>query len=291
MSITSSSQLAADLDQIHHGKSGQLGQILLQSGVVTSEQLREAILKQASLLHGERLGRVLQRLGYASAEAIQEALAGKLGLPFVNLFEFDIDTETIELVPVEYARKHVLIPLMRHRDRLVVAMEDPSDHECLQMLHFITGQTIEPVMAVREGIEYCISQFYGPHDDAEVLRDLPQDQPHLTEARARELAENKPTVRLVNNLIYDAIHRRASDIHIRPCEKDVEIFFRIDGSLIKIRSFQKGLLAAAVSRIKIIGGMNIAEHRLPQDGRTKMNLQDRAIDLRLSVIPTIYGSV
>ena len=210
-------------------------------------------------------------MGFASDHQIRNALSCCLEIPNVNLTEFDIEPEVMKLIPAEFARTHSLIPLMLHKDRLIVAMEDPSNSEALNMLHFMSGHVIEHVLGAAEEIDYAISQHYGTSDIEDVLNALPinTNTNSWEEQQAIKLATDRPTVRLINNLILDAITRKASDIHIRPNEHSVDILFRIDGSLIKIRNFDKKMLPTAVARIKIISGMNIAERRLPQDGRTK----------------------
>jgi type IV pilus assembly protein PilB len=289
--ISSRQELSEALTHPHHYEHRHLGQILFQAGIINSKQLKEAILEQSTNAKGELLGRIIKRMGFATDHQIRNALSLCLEIPYVHLSEFDIDVEVLKHVPAEFARSHALIPIMLHKDRLVVVMEDPSNSETLNMLHFISGHIIEPVLGSAEEIDYAISQYYGTSDIEDVLNNL-QLSPHINtweEQQAIKLATDRPTVRLINNLIIDAVTRRASDIHIRPGEKSVDILFRIDGSLIKIRSFDKKMLPAAVARIKIISGMNIAEHRLPQDGRTKTRHKDNDIDLRVSIMPTIHG--
>lgn len=268
-----------------------LGQILFQTGIINARQLKEAILEQTNNTPNERLGSIIKRLGFASDHQIRHALSCCLEIPYVHLTEFDIDATMLKHIPAEFARAHSLIPLMLHDDRLVVAMEDPSDTETLNMLHFMSGHVIEHVLSSSEEIDYAISQFYGTSDIEDVLKNLPIN-PHNNsweEQQAIKLASDRPTVRLITNLIIDAVARKASDIHIRPGAHTVDILFRVDGSLAKIRTFDKKMLPAAVARIKIISGMNIAEHRLPQDGRSKIKHKGRDIDLRISVMPTIHG--
>jgi len=289
--ITNRTQLAEALETTRTFERRHLGQILFQSGVITSRQLKDAIVEQSENAKGERLGRIISRMGYATDHQIRDALSCCLEIPFVQLNGFDVQLETLKHVPAEFARNHSLIPVMMHKDRLVVAMEDPTDTDTLNMLHFLAGNVIEPVLSSAEDIEYAISQHYGSTDAEDVLKELPVTSrlTYWEEQQARKLASDRPTVKLIHNLIVDAINRRASDIHIRPKQHEVDILFRIDGSLVKVRSVDKKLLPAAVARIKIIGGMNIAEHRIPQDGRTKVKNKDNTIDLRISIMPTIHG--
>lgn len=289
--ISSRQELSEVLMHPRHYEHRHLGQILFQTGIISSKQLKEAIIEQSTKAKGERLGRIIKRMGFATDHQIRNALSNCLEIPYIRLSEFDVDSEVLKHVPAEFARSHALIPIMFFKERLVVAMEDPSNSETLNLLHFISGHIIEPVLGSAEEIDYAISQYYGTSDIEDVLNNLPLN-PHTNtweEQQAIKLATDRPTVRLINNLIIDAVTRKASDIHIRPGEKEVDILFRIDGSLIKIRSFDKKMLAAAVARIKIISGMNIAEHRLPQDGRTKTRHKEHDIDLRVSIMPTIHG--
>ena len=291
MAINCSSELVEALNKPRRFQHKHIGEILLQTGIITNKQLQQAITEKASKYKTERLGKVISKLGFATEHQIINALACCLEIPFIQLSSFEITHDIVDQVPAEFARAHGLIPLIIHKERLVIALEDPTDTDTLNMLHFITGHIIEPVISSPEEIEYAISQHYGQSDDEEVLKELPTDTKlsQWEEQQARKQAKDKPTVKLIHNLIIDAINRRASDIHIRPKEHEVDILFRVDGSLMKIRSFDRSLLSASVARIKIIGGMNIAEHRVPQDGRTKVKTKDKVIDLRISIIPTIHG--
>ncbi len=289
--ITSRTQLSQALETTRTFERRHLGQILFQAGILTSTQLKEAMEEQAKGGKTERLGKIISRLGFATDHQIRNALSCCLELPFVQLSDFDIQTDTLKHVPAEFARSHALIPLMMHKDRLVVAMEDPTDTDTVNMLHFLSGNVIEPVLSSAEDIDFAVSQHYGTSDAEEVLKELPitSKLTNWEEQQARKLATDRPTVKMIHNLIVDAINRRASDIHIRPKEHEVDILFRVDGSLLKIRTVDKKLLPAMVARIKIIGGMNIAEHRVPQDGRSKVTNKDNMIDLRISIMPTIHG--
>lgn len=289
--ISSPLQLTESLEKSKSYQHKHLGQILLRTGIINPQQLTTALRKQVAEGKKEMLGQVLKSLGYVSDHQVKNALSVCLEIPYVQLSGFEIDENLLKLVPAEFARTHTVIPIMSHKDRLVVAMDDPSDNETINLLHFLSEQVIEPVLSSADDIEYSISKYYGSADIDDVLKDMPSTSINNSwEAQqAIKLASDKPTVRLIHNLITDAITRRASDIHIRPQEKSVDILYRIDGSLIKIRSFDNKMLPAAVARIKIISGMNIAEHRLPQDGRTKITSKDKSVDLRVSIMPTIHG--
>lgn len=291
MFITSPQQLEESLSTVSQFEHKHIGQVLYQSGVITAKQLKDAL--QYQIQHGKTdlLGHILQQLGYVTDDQVRTALAECLKMPYVKLSGFELNEQLISCIPAEFARSRLVVPIYAHKDRLVVAMENPADNETINMLNFLSERVIEPVISSAEDIEMAISNYYGSSDIEAVLKSMPSiARANSWEAQqAIKLASDKPTVRLVHNLIADAVTRRASDIHIRPKEHSVDILYRIDGSLLKIRSFDRQMLPAAVARIKIISGMNIAEHRLPQDGRTKITNKDNTVDLRVSIIPTIHG--
>ncbi len=270
----------------------QIGKILVDEGLVTEKQLNEALEIQA----GDpklRLGEILQNQGMATHETIISTLAEKLGLPFVKLKDFEVDPICLNRLPVDVARRHQVLPLMVHDRRLVVAMEDPTDQETIHLLRFLAGTSLEIVVATKGELQAAINRHYGDTEQESAIGDLGLEQqvdPDEDERRAMEqLGSERPIVRLVTNIIREGIKRRASDIHIQPQDGRVDLIYRIDGSLVYIRKLAKALLPAVVSRIKIIGRMNIAERRLPQDGRTRVVEGDAVCDLRMSVIPTSQG--
>lgn len=289
--ISNKQQLSESLEKVRTFEHRRLGQVLFQTGIITSHQLKDALLEQKQHNNGEHIGHILCRLGFASDHQIRNALSLCMEIPFVQLNQFDVEVDELRHVPAEFARSHSIIPIMMHKDRLVVAMEDPSNSETLDLLFFMSGRVVEPVLSSAEDIDYAISKYYGKSDIEDVLNDLSTGvKVNNWEAQqAVKLASDRPTVRLIHNLIVDAITRHASDIHIRPKEHEVDILFRLDGSLVKIRSFDKKMLPSAVARIKIIGGMDISERRLPQDGRSKIENKGHMVDLRISIMPTIHG--
>lgn len=276
------------------GMPGDIRSLLVQEGFVSEEQLFE-LMEERGLGSSNyaALGALLIQRGFIDDEDYSRLYACAVGLPFVRLHTFEVDASVLEVIPVDIARQHVLMPLMFCDDKLVVAMHDPMDHDVVALLGFLSGRVVMEVVASRANIEQSISRYYSPSDDEDVLQDLsiytPSSGQDITEAESIRLAEEKPTVRLVHHIIVDAVNSRASDIHIRPAEHRVDLLFRIDGALLKVRSFAKKLLPAVVSRIKIFGGMNVAEHRLPQDGQARVEHHRRVVDMRVSVIPSIYG--
>ncbi|MDF1587989.1 MAG: GspE/PulE family protein [Gammaproteobacteria bacterium] len=220
----------------------------------------------------------------------EQKLAEQLDIPFVKLHNYNFNEAVLALIPAEFARSHNVIPLQVDKARLLVAAANPMQQNLYQMLGFITGLSIDIAVATLKDIQWAVQHYYGVQDDELALESIDN---HLNnEAGVQELerlGSERPIVRLVSNIIRDAIERNASDIHIRPREKNVELIYRLDGSLTTIRFISKTLLAAVVSRIKIIGGMNIAERRIPQDGRSCVHTGDATVDLRISIMPTVEG--
>jgi len=265
-----------------------LGNLLLECGVITSSQLEKALSHQHEHPELGRLGQVLLELKMISAERLGLTLAQQLGIAQVSLENFDIQPECVKLVPESLARRYLVVPLMLDGERLIVASPDPTHCELLHLLGFVTGKPVEAVLANANEVEQAISRLYASATAHELPENEASEQ-SLSLHRIKQLAEDPPTVRFVDSLLEEAISRRASDIHLRPGEHDVVILLRIDGVLLEIRRVKHSNLSAIVSRIKIIGGMNIAERRLPQDGRHMVRQGERTIDLRLSIMPTVHG--
>ena len=265
-----------------------LGNLLLECGVITPSQLEKALSHQHEHPELGRLGQVLLELKMISAERLGLTLAQQLGIAQVSLENFDIPPECVKLVPESLARRYLVVPLMLDGERLIVASPDPTHCELLHLLGFVTGKPVEAVLANANEVEQAISRLYASATAHELPENEASEQ-SLSLHRIKQLAEDPPTVRFVDSLLEEAISRRASDIHLRPGEHDVVILLRIDGVLLEIRRVKHSNLSAIVSRIKIIGGMNIAERRLPQDGRHMVRQGERTIDLRLSIMPTVHG--
>ena len=265
-----------------------LGNLLLECGVITPSQLEKALSHQHEHPELGRLGQVLLELKMISAERLGLTLAQQLGIAQVSLENFDIPPECVKLVPESLARRYLVVPLMLDGERLIVASPDPTHCELPHLLGFVTGKPVEAVLANANEVEQAISRLYASATAHELPENETSEQ-SLSLHRIKQLAEDPPTVRFVDSLLEEAISRRASDIHLRPGEHDVVILLRIDGVLLEIRRVKHSNLSAIVSRIKIIGGMNIAERRLPQDGRHMVRQGERTIDLRLSIMPTVHG--
>lgn len=284
-----------------------LGEVLQKKGLTDKKNIEQALKQQMQSrttgiddevvyrdeLHsekkpGDRVGEILEKNGNISDEDLHRAIAVKFGTPYLNLSHFDIDTKLVDYIPADIARKYLLIPVRKERNHITIAMEDPTDVEAINIVQFITGLQPEIVVSSRKNIESALNYLYDPLQEEPV----PVEMKTVTEDETsdfQKLGEQKPIVRLANNIIIEAIRRNASDIHIRPGDKSIELLFRIDGSMIKIRDFPGSMLPALVSRIKILGNLDISERRVPQDGRTRVVTKDNVIDLRISIIPTING--
>jgi len=266
----------------HH----RLGELLVDGGHLSPAQLQYALRLQDK--DDSRLGQILLNQDLVDRHSLAEALSEQLEIAQIDLESFKVEAEALLLIPEELARERKVLPLLVLGEMLVVATPNPADGELLHLLGFISGKQVEALQASEDSLDMAIGRYYG----AVLLEELPEDEvtePELSLHRIKQLAEDKPTVRFVDGLLEDAINRRASDIHLRPGEREVVILFRIDGVLMEMRRVRPGNLAAIVSRIKIIGGMNIAERRLPQDGRHLVRRGARTIDLRLSIMPTVHG--
>jgi len=225
-----------------------------------------------------------------SDEQTQRMLAERLGLPFIKLSDHQFDELVLGLVPADFARKYNIIPLSIHKKHMYVAMADPMQQDIYQSLSFITGFTVDAVVATLKDMQWAVNHYYGiQNDEFDTVTDDNKESLIEEMHELERLGSERPIVRLVSTVLRDAIERQASDIHLRPNSKDVELVYRIDGGLISVRSFSKALLPAIVSRIKILGGMNIAEHRVPQDGRSCVRTNGYVVDLRISIMPTVEG--
>ncbi len=267
--------------------SKQIGAMLVEAGIITPEQL-EAALKSQQEDRSQKLGEILVRMGTVSAHDIYRTLAHKFGLPFVLLRNFYIDLECLGLVPADVAQKYMLVPLVIHQNRLVVAMDDPANTEALTLLRFITRLTIEPTIATREDIHWALGKYYGNNPAAAVApvtatagkaAPAPVDRP--AEPGAADGA--KPIVSFVDNTFLDAIQRNAVDIHFVPKRDYVELLFRIDGALIPIRRFSKVLHPKVMNRLRIMGGMDPDPASGARQGRTSIVSEDLIHELRITL--------
>jgi type IV pilus assembly protein PilB len=274
---------------------GDFTEILVHRQTLSPDQLEEAqgMAKQT----GTRLQDALVKLGYATAQEVMSAIAEFHGLQFIDLTEVTIPQSVVELVPESVARENFVLPMAQENGALKIIMSDPSDFDTVQKLQFILNKDIQPVLAPREQIVEAINRHYGQTETESVdsmlqeFTDTAIDFNEGAAATALATAEDTdaPVVKLVNLIIQEAISLRASDIHIEPFVDRIRVRYRIDGVLVERDSPPRRLLAPLVSRIKIMGSMDIAEKRRPQDGRIKMNVTGKHFDLRVSILPTVHG--
>jgi type IV pilus assembly protein PilB len=274
---------------------GDFTEILVRRQTLSPDQLEEAqgMAKQT----GTRLQDALVKLGYATAQEVMSAIAEFHGLQFIDLTEVTIPQAVVELVPESVARENFVLPMAQENGALKIIMSDPSDFDTVQKLQFILNKDIQPVLAPREQIVEAINRHYGQTETESVdsmlqeFTDTAIDFNEGAAATALATAEDTdaPVVKLVNLIIQEAISLRASDIHIEPFVDRIRVRYRIDGVLVERDSPPRRLLAPLVSRIKIMGSMDIAEKRRPQDGRIKMNVTGKHFDLRVSILPTVHG--
>src|SRR5262245_28370244 len=278
-----------------------LGDLLVAHGLITREQLADALRTQRS--SKEKLGSILVRKNFITEDQLAGFLSHQYGVPSVTLTAAIIDPLVPRLIPADVARRYDLLPIKREGDTLTLAMADPVNVHAIDHVTFVTGLRVLPVVAaqgaIREAIEKAYEGQQGAVADAlsALADDLAEVQvvedsdalPTIDVFELKESADDPPVVKLVNMVLVDAIQRAASDIHFEPYEKIFRIRFRVDGVLHEMLAPPKGLEPAIVSRIKIMSNLDIAERRLPQDGRIKLRYNTREIDFRVSVLPTIFG--
>ncbi len=274
----------------------RLGEILLREGLVTREQLAQALAEQKNTKH--RLGYVLVKLGLVQELEITKVLARQYRMPAVDLTRFEVDPKIIKLVPAEMATKSVVLPLKREGRTLTVAMADPTDHGLLEDLKFITRFDLFPVIAGEYTLRNLIEKHYESSDQqlATLLKDMEESgedvevlEEQEDEAATQAQIDDAPVVKLINGLLTDAVKRGASDIHVEPFEHEIRVRYRIDGALLEIMKPPLKMKAALTSRVKILSQLNIAERRVPQDGRLKLKMGSRVFDFRVSTLPVLFG--
>ncbi|WP_026475845.1 GspE/PulE family protein [Alkaliphilus transvaalensis] len=272
-------------------KNKRLGDLLIDAGLITVEQLEKVLQMQKST--GKKLGEILIDEGFLQEGQIIEVLEFQLGIPHLDLKKYRIQTEIPRLISERLAKRHNLIPIKKDGEKLLVAMADPLNIFAIDDVKIATGLEITPAIATRQNIEDAIARYYGKESAEEAIKDFRReyDIEGIEDLENSSYTEvnNAPMVRLVNSFIKQAVKLKASDIHIEPSENNLRIRYRIDGDLQEIMTIGKSAHLAVVSRIKIIGKMDIAEKRLPQDGRVEMIVDNKPIDMRISVLPTVFG--
>ena len=303
----------------------RIGELLLKEKRITPEQLQEALNYQRQ--NGGKLGYNLIKLGYVKDEEITALLSKQYGVPSIALTQFEIDAAVVKLVPAETAQKYQIVPLSRSGATLTIAMTDPTNVFAMDDIKFMTGYNVEPVVASETAVIDAITKYYGKaaaaagngasaasakqqqpgasameivskgleemqalgSDDVEVLEEIEE----ISAEMLAKQGEEAPVIKLVNVILMSAIQKGASDIHIEPYEKELRVRYRIDGILYNIMAPPMKFRDAITSRIKIMSKLDIAEKRLPQDGRIKIRFQDdgqqKEIDFRVSCLPTLFG--
>jgi type IV pilus assembly protein PilB len=295
----------------------RIGELLLKEKCITAEQLQQALQRQKA--NGGKLGFNLVRLGLVKDEEITALLSKQYGVPSINLAQFEIDASIIKLIPADTAQKYQIVPLSRAGSTLTIAMTDPTNVFAMDDIKFMTGYNVEPVVASETAVGEAIDKYYpskaakptlaapsGPSalevatkgleelqaletGNVEVLEDLEE----ISAETLAKQGEEAPVVRLVNVVMMSAIQKGASDIHIEPYEKELRVRYRVDGILYNIMSPPMRLRDSIVSRVKIMAKLDIAEKRLPQDGRIKIRFSEngvpKEIDFRVSCLPTLFG--
>lgn len=274
----------------------RLGDILIEAGLISEEAVAQAIARQKETSH--RLGQTLVELGMVTPEQIAAALSAQLGIPYVRLADYSITPELIQKVPERVARQHKLLPIEEVSDKLIVAVADPLDITALDDLQLMLGLDIEPVIAAESDVMRAIEQLYGvPQQNVEqVLQELTENDVQLIQdvdgimgGQTEQVGSETPVIRLVNMIILQALKDRASDIHVEPFEHRFQVRERIDGVLKELPSPPRALQPGIISRVKVMADLNIAETRLPQDGRIRVKLAGKEIDIRVSALPTMFG--
>jgi type IV pilus assembly protein PilB len=261
----------------------------LRAGLVTEAQLDAAVVEQARA--GKPLGRILIEHGVVSEADVVRTLAEQVGLEFVDLGDLSVDATAVGLISEAVARRYQAIPICWRDDRLLVAMADPSNVFALDDIRAATGNECVSVVATPSQISETIDRYFRIDSEADSIAQLAADEFDDEDSifTLNEVVEDAPIVKFVNLLITQAVGDRASDIHVEPTETDLRIRFRIDGVLHEVMRSPRSIQAGVVSRLKVMADINIAERRIPQDGRISMKVGGRAVDLRVATLPTVYG--
>jgi type IV pilus assembly protein PilB len=285
--------------------SVRLGEILVKESLITQDQLQKALDFQRA--NGGKLGSCLTKMGFITDDDITGVLSRQYGVPSINLKYYEIDPTVIKLIPVDTAVRYQVVPLSRVGSVLTIAMTDPTNVFAMDDIKFMTGFNVEPVVASESAIGEAITRFYGGANSngeelSNLMKDLVEDDQELelaseeTETDAATLekaAEEAPIIKLVNLILTDSVKRGASDIHIEPYELEMRVRFRVDGVLQTVMSPPLRLKDAITSRLKIMAELDIAEKRLPQDGRIMIKYKSegkrKELDFRVSTVPTLYG--
>jgi type IV pilus assembly protein PilB len=301
VSMSSTSSLPASMSERRQGNMSRLGDRLVAEKLISTDQLQKALAEQKG--SAEKLGSILVRLNFITEDSLVSFLSKQYAIPAITVAQVDPDPDVLKLVPEQIAKKHGVLPIKRMGNTLTLAMADPTNVFALDDVGFMTGLQIQPVVASEAAIRKAFERLYETgasvtdmmseleeaDTDVEVVEGGEETFSKADIFDLKESADEAPVVRLINMILTDAIRRGASDIHLEPYEKVFRVRFRIDGVLHEIMTPPKRLEAALTSRVKIMATLDIAERRLPQDGRIKLRYHQREIDFRVSTLPTIFG--
>lgn len=268
----------------------RLGDILIAAGLLTEQQLQKALTMQK--MTKERLGEILVNENFVTEQDIVQILSQQLKIPYVDLSIYPLELKAAVCIPDHMAYKHHILPIKKEEGKITLAMADPLNLLAIEDVEILTSCQVEPVIVRSGELQKKIQEVFEDKNSVEkIVKDL--DDLYTQEDAGNEIAEEDvdsfPVVRLVNSLLQQAVRERASDVHLEPQEKEVYIRFRVDGVLLERMTWPKHLYGSIVSRIKISGEMDIAERRLPQDGRSRVKIDNQEFDLRISTLPTIFG--
>lgn len=282
---------------MQHKNRLRLGEILCQLGFLTTEQLEEALQIQQS--SRELLGQILQRLGYVTSEQLARAQAYQFGVDYEQIDLRSISPEVRDLIPPHLARQLRVLPLRKEKHRLVVAMLNPLDLLARDDLQRVTGYYIKPVYTEPELLQQAIDLFYSvdapapaesaPADEQVVLVQSTEEDPGQETDQVEQLVQQAPVVKLVNEILLQAVRMGASDIHFEPKRKGLRLRYRVDGDLVDVRTIPPSMMPAVIARVKVLAELNLTERRLPQDGRFSFQVQARRVDVRVSTLPNQHG--
>ena len=271
----------------------RLGDVLVDAGLITDGQLADAL--EAQKQTKRRLGDELISQGVISEQGLIEALQMQLGIEFVDLSQGDLDPEMSRVISKNVARQYDVIPVAVTPDEVHLAMADPLNFVAIEAVRTATRKRVIPLVSTKDAIQRAIMTLYGNEGAARAIEEMRRDarqtqaQPRVPSASDVEDASAAPTVRLVNSIIERAVTERASDVHLEPREHDLHVRMRIDGMLRTILKVPKELQASVIARLKVMGGMNTSERRIPQDGRANVRIKSQDVDLRMNTLPTAFG--
>src|ERR1041385_3195293 len=273
----------------------RLGDILVREGLLSREKLVQALTEHRS--SGMPLGYILAKQGLVPEVEITRIVARQLRVPAVDLSRFEVDQKLVRLIPTDIAKRHFVLPLKREGRTLTVAMANPTDQVLLQELRFITRFDLFPVFAGEYTLRNLVEKYYDASDqqlqailkDMEGMEDVEVVEETDEEAATQAQIDDAPVVKLINGILTDAVQRGASDIHLECFEHEMRVRYRVDGALLEVMKPPLRLKGAIISRVKILSMLNIAERRIPQDGRLKLKMGNRVIDFRVSTLPCLFG--